>query len=131
MVTKEVVATPNSPKLPTQYSQALKVTPGTFIFCSGLTARDPRTNEILYKGDYEGQARQVFEHLRGLLEASGASCDDVVQLRIYYKDDSFIPKVIEMRNEYFTNEPFPAITALVCDLSVPDMLIEMDAIAVI
>jgi enamine deaminase RidA (YjgF/YER057c/UK114 family) len=125
------VSTPNSPKLPTSYSQALKVSGGTFVFCSGQTARDPNTNEILCKGDYEGQAHQVFQNLKALLDAAGATCDDVVQLRIYYKDDSFLPRVIAMRDEYFTREPYPAITALVCDLSHPDMLIEMDAIAVI
>jgi 2-iminobutanoate/2-iminopropanoate deaminase len=113
------------------YSQGIKVTGGTLVFLTGQTPRDPKTHETVHKGDIEGQTRQALDNLKNLVEAAGATLGDVVQLRVYYKSADYVQPVLKIRREYFTTQPFPTVTGLVCDLTDPDMLIEFEAIAVI
>ncbi len=79
----------NSPKysLPIDgFSQAVVAqTPGRLIFVSGLTSR-AADGSIVAEGNLGGQVRQVMDNLRNVLEASGASLDDVVQIHTYVKD---------------------------------------------
>lgn len=59
---------------------------GNMIYSSGILGKDPATDKLPVDGD--GQARFVFQNMRTLLEAGGASADDVVRMTVYLKDDS-------------------------------------------
>lgn len=127
-----VVKHVNPPDLsrPTGYTHVVEVTGGRTIYVSGQVALD-RAGVLVGKNDLEAQTRQVFENLRTALAASGATLDDVVKITIFLTDASQIQVVRNVRDAYFTKEP-PASSAVeVARLARPDLMIEIEAVAVV
>lgn len=83
-----------APKAVGTYPHARRV--GDLLFLSGIGPRDPMTNAIIgneyfddgrvRKYDIEAQARAVFANVRAVLEASGASWEDLVDVTVYLTD---------------------------------------------
>lgn len=114
------------------YSQAVRVETGdaVWIHVSGQIAIDLDGN-LVGPGDLRAQTRQVFENLRAILEAHGATFADVVKIGTYLTTLYDLAGMREVRSEYLTSEP-PASTAVqVMALVVPDALIEIDLVAVV
>jgi 2-iminobutanoate/2-iminopropanoate deaminase len=114
------------------YSHAVRVgtADGTWIYVSGQVALDAE-GTLVGAGDLRGQTRQVFENLRAILEANGATFADVVKIGTYLTTLYDLAGMREIRSEYLTSEP-PASTAVqVMALVVPDALIEIDLVAVV
>ena len=114
------------------YSQAVRVETGdaVWIHVSGQIAIDLEGN-LVGPGDLRAQTRQVFENLRAILEAHGATFADVVKIGTYLTTLDDLAGMREVRSEYLTSEP-PASTAVqVVALVVPDALIEIDLVAVV
>jgi 2-iminobutanoate/2-iminopropanoate deaminase len=114
------------------YSQAVRVETGdaVWIHVSGQIAIDLEGN-LVGPGDVRAQTRQVFENLRAILEAHGATFADVVKIGTYLTTLDDLAGMREVRSEYLTSEP-PASTAVqVVALVVPDALIEIDLVAVV
>ncbi len=102
---------------------------GRLLFVSGITARDEE-GRIVGVGDVEAQTRQVLRRMAGILEAGGASLDDVVQVRTYLRDMEHWPRVEEVWREVW-RDPWPASTCVeVSRLHDRRQLVETDAIAV-
>jgi enamine deaminase RidA (YjgF/YER057c/UK114 family) len=102
---------------------------GRLLFVSGLTSRDAR-GEIVAVGDVTGQTRQVLRRMAGVLEAAGATLDDVVQIRTYVRDMGDWPAIEAVWREVWS-EPWPASTCVeISRLHDTRQLIEMDAVAV-
>jgi enamine deaminase RidA (YjgF/YER057c/UK114 family) len=79
----------------------------------------------------QAQTRQVFENLRAILAANGATFADVVKIGTYLTTLDDLAGMREVRSEYLTSEP-PASTAVqVVALVVPEALIEIDLVAVV
>jgi reactive intermediate/imine deaminase len=114
------------------YSQAVRVETGdaVWIHVSGQIAIDLEGN-LVGPGDLRAQTRQVFENLRAILEAHGATFADVVKIGTYLTTLDDLAGMREVRSEYLTSEP-PASTAVqVMALVVLDALIEIDLVAVV
>jgi 2-iminobutanoate/2-iminopropanoate deaminase len=114
------------------YSQAVRVETGdaVWIHVSGQIAIDLEGN-LVGPGDVRAQTRQVFENLKAILEANGATFADVVKIGTYLTTLDDLAGMREVRGEYLTAEP-PASTAVqVVALVVPDALIEIDLVAVV
>ena len=114
------------------YSQAVRVETGdaVWIHVSGQIAID-REGNLVGPGDLRAQTRQVFENLRAILEAHGATFADVVKIGTYLTTLDDLAGMREVRSDYLTSEP-PASTAVqVVALVVPDALIEIDLVAVV
>jgi 2-iminobutanoate/2-iminopropanoate deaminase len=114
------------------YSQAVRVETGeaVWIHVSGQIAID-REGNLVGPGDLRVQTRQVFENLRAILEAHGATFADVVKIGTYLTTLDDLAGMREVRSEYLTSEP-PASTAVqVVALVDPDALIEIDLVAVV
>ena len=114
------------------YSQAVRVETGDaiWIHVSGQIAIDLEGN-LVGPGDVRAQTRQVFENLRAILAANGATFADVVKIGTYLTTLDDLAGMREVRGEYLTAEP-PASTAVqVVALVVPDALIEIDLVAVV
>lgn len=113
------------------FTQAVKAPAnGTFIFLSGITAREA-DGTIVATGDIEGQTRHVLEKMKVILAEAGATMADVVKITTFVRDANDISKVSEIRRQYF-GEPVPASSTVeVSRLFDPDQLIEMEAIAVV
>ena len=114
------------------YSQAVRVETGdaVWIHVSGQIAIDIDGN-LVGPGDLRAQTRQVFENLRAILAAHGATFADVVKIGTYLTTLDDLAGMREVRSEYLTSEP-PASTAVqVAALVVPEALIEIDLVAVV
>ena len=114
------------------YSQAVRVETGdaVWIHVSGQIAVDLEGN-LVGPGDVRAQTRQVFENLKAILEANGATFADVVKIGTFLTTLDDLAGMREVRSEYLTAEP-PASTAVqVVALVVPDALIEIDLVAVV
>ena len=114
------------------YSQAVRVetADAIWIHISGQIAADLDGN-LVGPGDLRAQTRRVFENLRAILEANGATFADVVKIGTYLTTLDDLGAMREIRGEYLTTEP-PASTAVqVVALVVPDAMIEIDLVAVV
>jgi reactive intermediate/imine deaminase len=114
------------------YSQAVRVETrdAVWIHVSGQIAIDLEGN-LVGPGDLRAQTRQVFENLRAILEAHGATFADVVKIGTYLTTLDDLAGMREVRSEFLTSEP-PASTAVqVVALVVPDASIEIDLVAVV
>jgi enamine deaminase RidA (YjgF/YER057c/UK114 family) len=103
---------------------------GKVLFLSGTTGTDDRGN-VLCPGDIKGQAAMAYEKHRQVLEAVGASWDNVVQVTDYAVGLQQYDAVNAHRRELF-GARFPAVTPIgVKALLRPEALIEVDLIAVL
>jgi reactive intermediate/imine deaminase len=109
-------------------SQAIRV--GDLIFTSGQAAIDLHGN-LVGVGDFDAQAAQVFSNLQAVLEAADSGLDRVVKVTIYLTDMSNFPKIVALRERYFSR-PWPADTIVeVGSLALPELEIEIEAIAAV
>jgi 2-iminobutanoate/2-iminopropanoate deaminase len=114
------------------YAHAVRVEMGdaVWIYVSGQIAIDLEGN-LVGAGDVRAQTRQVFENLKAILDANGATFADVVKIGTYLTTLDDLAGMREVRSEYLTSEP-PASTAVqVAALVVPEALIEIDLVAVV
>jgi enamine deaminase RidA (YjgF/YER057c/UK114 family) len=89
-----------------------------------------RDGQLVGEGDFEAQARQVFENLQAALDAAGASWADVVKLNYFLVDVSGVAAVRQIRDEYVDTAHPPASTLVeVSRLFRDDVMIEIDAVA--
>jgi enamine deaminase RidA (YjgF/YER057c/UK114 family) len=116
---------------PVGFSHVAEVSGGRTLYVSGITARDP-SGKIVGPSDLKAQTRQVFENLKTILAASGATLDDVVKVTTFVTDLKDLKSFREVRDSYFPNRQLPASTfAQVVSLVQPEIMIEMEAIVVV
>jgi enamine deaminase RidA (YjgF/YER057c/UK114 family) len=88
------------------------------------------SGEVVGKGDMRAQTRQVLENIAAVLAEADANLDDVVKVTMFVTDMSRANEAREIRLEYFRNNP-PASTGVeVSALAHPDLMIEIEAVAV-
>ena len=110
------------------YSHVAKA--GKTLYIAGQVAKDLQGN-LVGRGDFEAQARQVFTNLKNILEETGGSLNHIVKLTTFLTHFSFRSAYRNIRQAYF-KEPFPANTLLIVEsLASPDYMIEVEAIAVL
>ena len=108
------------------YSQAL--VHGGLLFASGQIPLDPSTGELV-GGDIEAQTEQVLSNLAAVLEAAGASFDDVLRTTVYLVDLAMFPRVNAVYASRFTREPQPARATVQVAALPLGAQVEIDAIA--
>lgn len=114
------------------YSQSVRVetADATWIYVSGQIAVD-LDDELVAPNDLPAQTQQVYENLRAVLEAHGATFGDVVKIQTYFTTLDGLAESREIRARYLPAEP-PASTAVqVVALVVPEAVIEVDVVAVV
>jgi len=114
------------------YSQSVRVetADATWIYVSGQIAVD-LDDELVAPNDLPTQTQQVYENLRAVLEAHGATFGDVVKIQTYFTTLDGLAESRKIRARYLPAEP-PASTAVqVVALVVPEAVIEVDVVAVV
>jgi enamine deaminase RidA (YjgF/YER057c/UK114 family) len=112
------------------YTPVVTVKGGTMVFVSGLLARD-REGNVIGKGDMGAQIRQVGENLRIALESAGATLEDLVRTTTYVTDIEEFFRHVEVRQKYLGPALPTSTTVEVRKLAHPDLLVEIEAFAVI
>ena len=119
----------NSPYEPVYgYSRAVKV--GNLVFVSGSGAWGDEA-ELVGKDDVYAQAKQTIRNIEKALAEAGATLADVVRTRTFITDIARFDEMARAHKEAF-EEIRPAATCLqVSALARPDMLVEIEADAVL
>ena len=101
---------------------------GRFVFVAGQVAVDEQ-GKTVGVGDIGQQTRQVLKNVGKVLEAGGATFDDVLKVTVFVTDLSDLGALQAVRPEFFS-EPYPASTLVkVAQLINPEWLVEIEAIA--
>ena len=112
-------------------SQGVAVRAGRLVFASGQVARGV-DGQLVGRGDIRAQTRKVLENTRAVLAEAGATLDDVVKVTVFVTNIAeHFSAIHEVRAEFFSSD-YPASTLVeISRLVDPDMLIEIEAVAVV
>jgi enamine deaminase RidA (YjgF/YER057c/UK114 family) len=113
------------------FSQAWKVDEARSLVIISGQASFSAEGSVMHDKDFEAQARLTFENLKTVLEAGGGSLGDVVKLGAFVTDMSNLETFGAVQAAFFPG-PKPAQTLVeVSSLALPEMMIEVEAIAVV
>ncbi|MBX3031707.1 MAG: RidA family protein [Chloroflexi bacterium] len=101
---------------------------GGFVFLAGETGTDPVTMEPV-AGGIEEQVAQTMRNIEATLARLGLGMDAIVRLTMYLTDMEDLPKASAARRQHLPRT-LPSTAVQVCALAHPDLLVEIDAIAV-
>jgi 2-iminobutanoate/2-iminopropanoate deaminase len=119
---------------PSSFSRGIRIDLNglTILLISGTASIDENGNSV-HAGDFRAQARRTFKNISGLLESEGCTWRDVVRTTCYLRD---IERDYEAFNEERTAfykeqrlDPLPASTGIQATLCRPELLVEIEAIA--
>jgi 2-iminobutanoate/2-iminopropanoate deaminase len=119
---------------PSSFSRGMRIDlNGIVILLISGTASIDENGVSIHIGDFKAQLRRTFQNITALLEAEGATWKDIVRTTCYLRD---IERDYEAFNEERTAfyaeqglDPLPASTGIQAILCRPELLIEIEAIA--
>ena len=120
---------------PSSFSRGLRldIKGITILLISGTASIDEYGRSI-HEGDFRAQTWRTYENITGLLAVEGATWKDVVRTSCYLRDiERDYAAFNEIRTEFFNRQgldPLPASTGIQAILCRPDLLIEMEAMAI-
>ena len=113
------------------FSSGVKVGQGETLYISGQLGRGDDL-QLAGKGDIKVQTRRVLENIGKVLSSAGGTFDDIVKVTVFVKDMSQFREIHDVRLEFFNEAHLPASTMVeVSGFTLPDALIEIEAVAVI
>ena len=120
---------------PSSFSRGLRLDLGgmAILLISG-TASIGANGETLHVGDFRAQTRRTFANITSLLAAEGATWKDIVRTTCYLRDiDRDYAVFNEERTAFYQEQeldPLPASTGIQAKLCRPELLVEIEAIAI-
>lgn len=104
--------------------------PGRMVFIAGQTASE-HDGKVVGVGNPREQTRFILSKVRRAVEAAGGTMNDIVALNVFTTDVRYHRDINETRREVF-GDNFPTSTMVqVVALARPELLLEINAIAVI
>jgi len=129
-MTRKVIRTTQAPAPVGPYNQAIAAT-GELVFVAGQIPLNPSTGEIVGTGDVAKQTEQVIANLTAILQAAGATLEQVVKTTIYLKNMNDFAAVNVVYAQYFAEDTAPARATVEVARLPKDVLVEIECIAVI
>lgn len=123
----DIINSDQAPKAIGPYSQAIRA--GNVIYTSGQIALDPATGALV-EGDFAAQANRVFENLKAVLAAGGATFANVAKATVYLTDLANFTTLNEIYASYF-GATKPARTTVGVAQLPKGGLVEIDLIAIV
>jgi reactive intermediate/imine deaminase len=115
------------------YSQGVRK--GNILQVSGQGSVDPATGDFVFTGDVKGQTTRVLQNIEAILKAGGAGFDDVVMMRVYLTTRDHFAAMNETYADFLDSRTpsgvLPSRTTVFTGLPLEEMLVEIDALAVI
>ena len=122
---REIIFTPDAPKPPAMYSQAVKA--AGLIFVSGTGPYDPKSGAVVGTTIQE-QTHQCLTNISAILAAAGSSLSKVVSATVILVDDDDFKGMNEEWVKWFAANP-PARQGAKLPVRIPGMKISIAAIA--
>ncbi len=110
------------------YSHVAKA--GKTLYIAGQVAKDVQGN-LVGKGDFEAQARQVYTNLRNILQEAGGDLKNIVKMTTFLTHYSYGESRRKVQSEFFGSIMPPNTLLMIDSLASPDFMIEVEAIAVL
>lgn len=120
---------------PSSFSRGLRLDlNGIAVLLISGTASIGANGETLHVGDFRAQTRRTFDNITALLAAEGATWKDIVRTTCYLRDiDRDYAAFNEERTAFYQEQaldPLPASTGIGVKLCRPELLVEIEAIAI-
>ncbi|MFQ5493980.1 MAG: RidA family protein [Phycisphaerae bacterium] len=117
------------------FSRGMRVEMGqcAMLFISGTASVNER-GESIHPGDIVAQTQRTFDNITALLESEGADWHDIVRTTCYLADFRHYDEFNDLRNRFYEAQrldPLPASTCIEARICRPELLVEIEAIAVI
>ena len=119
---------------PSSFSRGMRIDLNglTILLISGTASIDEHGNSV-HIGDFRAQMKRTLSNITGLLESEGCTWKDIVRTTCYLRDiDRDYEAFNEERTAFFKEQgldPLPASTGIQAHLCRPELLIEIEAIA--
>ena len=119
---------------PSSFSRGMRIDLNglTILLISGTASIDEQGQSV-HIGDFRAQLRRTYDNITGLLESEGCTWHDIVRTSCYLRDiDRDYDVFNEERTKFFAEQgldPLPASTGIQAHLCRPELLIEIEAIA--
>ena len=123
----KVLETTKAPGAIGPYSQGYEV--NGFVFTSGQIPVDPATGQVV-EATIQAQTTQSLTNVKNILEAAGASLDNVVKTTVFLKDMNDFVEMNRVYNTFFQTD-CPARAAIQVARLPKDVMVEIEAIAVL
>ncbi len=139
-IPKRAISAPDvlneAPSYGSSFSRGLRVElPGATILLISGTASVDEHGATAHLGDFGGQTWRTYHNVTALLEAEGAGWKDVVRTTCYLRDiERDYAQFNAIRTEFYRQQgldPLPASTGIQAILCRPDLLVEIEVMAII
>ncbi len=137
-ITRSAISNPEvlneAPAYGSAFSRGLRLDLGnvSVLLISGTASIGPN-GESLHVGDFRAQLKQTYDNITGLLASEGCTWKDIVRTTCYLRDiERDYQAFNEERTQFYKEQglnPVPASTGIQAILCRPDLLIEIEAIA--
>ena len=125
---RKLVATSKAPAAIGPYAQANII--GDLIITSGQIPLEPLSGEVV-EGGIEEQTKQVFANLKAVLEEAGSSLSNIVKTTCFIRDMNDFAVMNKIYGTYFPSGIYPSRSAVEVARLPKDVLIEIEAIAIL
>jgi 2-iminobutanoate/2-iminopropanoate deaminase len=119
---------------PSSFSRGLRIElNGLVILLISGTASIDESGKVAHVGDFRAQLQRTYKNITGLLASEGATWKDIVRTTCYLRDiERDYAAFNEERTKFFAEhglDPLPASTGIQAILCFPELLVEIEAIA--